>query len=61
MLNKRELAEYTIRPLGLTPEMQDRMINRLIKLSDEDLANNFTKSNQIKVDIISAGKFMFKY
>jgi hypothetical protein len=61
MLDKRELAETALRPLALDSELLDRMINKLCMLSDGDLAERFMKSCKIRVSVVSAGKFMFKY
>jgi hypothetical protein len=61
IINKQQLAEYNVRPMGLEPAMEARMITLLCKLSDEELSNTFRKDCGINVAIVSAGRFMFKY
>jgi hypothetical protein len=61
ILTKKELAEYTVRPLGLDQQMQVRMIARLLQLSDINLASEFTETCGIQCNIVSSGRFMFSY
>ncbi len=61
IITKNELAEYTVRPLDLEPDMQIRMITKLSQLSDEELSTEFRKGCGLNVCIVSAGRFMLKY
>ncbi len=61
IITKQQLAEFTVRPLDLEPDMQSRMITRLSRLTDEELANAFRKGCGLNVCIVSTGHFMFRY
>jgi hypothetical protein len=57
-LTKMEIAEISIRPLGIVDgDFKQRLIERLCKIDDHSLAQHIQKSCNLNIKIVHPGRF----